>query len=247
MTNSYHFFQTLICSHCGHEIKIPVYCGNRFCPVCSVPRLARVKRRLKFLVRNSTIPRGAGFKHLTLTIRNQDDLPKMLKDIVRSFRRLRQRAAWKNRVLGGAFVLEVTGRPGNWHAHIHTILIAYYFPFNALLKLWEQVSSGQGVYIQKLPPKQVINYLAKYLTKPDVPDLVLDEVAAELKSYRLFQPFGCWFKLMKKYKDKTAGCPECKQHSWLPEDIWYGQLFRDKLPLKCYDLRTMGALSRQSA
>lgn len=223
-SKSYHFFQTIICTHCGHEIKIPVYCGNRFCPVCSVPRLARVKRRLKFLVKNSTIPRGAGFKHLTLTIRNQDDLPKMLQDIVRSFRRLRQRAAWKNRVKGGAFVLEVTGRPGNWHAHIHAIIVAYYFPFDHLLKLWKAVSSGQGVYIQKKPESQVISHLCKYLSKPDVPDLVLDEVSAELKSYRMFQPFGCWFKLMKLYVDKKPGCPECKSHSWLPYDIFYNSL-----------------------
>lgn len=233
-----------MCAHCGHEIRTPVYCGNRFCPVCSIPRLARVRRRLKFLVKNTKMPTGSTFKHLTLTIRNQDDLPKMLKAIVKSFNRLRHRADWKNRVSGGAFVLEVTGRPNNWHAHIHALLVAQYFPFDLLLKLWKQVSSGQGVFIQHKPVNMVVSHLCKYLSKPDVPDLVLEEVTAELKSYRMFQPFGCWFKLMKKYIENEYLCPECNSHTWLPSDIWYDRLVKNNLPLKCYDLNSLGKLSR---
>ncbi|MBA7673498.1 hypothetical protein ES703_81696 [subsurface metagenome] len=244
MTNSYHFFQTIICAHCGHEIKTPVYCGNRFCPICSRPRLARVRRRLKFLVKETKMPTGSTFKHLTLTIQNQDDLPKMLKAIVKSFRRLRQRADWKNRVSGGAFVLEVTGRPGNWHAHIHACLVAKYFPFDLLLELWKKVSTGQGVYIQHKPVSMVVSHLCKYLSKPDVPDQVMEEICAELKSYRLFQPFGCWYKLMKKYVENQFLCPECSSHTWLPSDIWYDQLIKNNLPLKCYDLNSLGKLSR---
>ena len=170
------------------------------------------------------MPTGSSFKHLTLTISNEKDLPEMLQSIVKSFRRLRQRAAWKNKVSGGAFVLEVTGRPGNWHAHIHALVVARYFPFHQLLKLWKEVSSGQGVYIQHKPVSQVVSHLCKYLSKPDVPDQVLEEVSAELKSYRMFQPFGCWFKLMKEYVDKGFACPECHQRAWIPYDIFCNPL-----------------------
>ena len=170
------------------------------------------------------MPTGSTFKHLTLTIQNQHDLPEMLKGIIKSFRRLRQRAAWKNKVSGGAFVLEVTGRPGNWHAHIHAVLVARYFPFDILLKLWKEVSSGQGVYIQHKPVGIVVSHLCKYLSKPDVPEQVMEEVSAELKSYRMFQPFGCWFKLMKLYVKKKYPCPKCGEQCWLPYDIFYNSL-----------------------
>jgi len=224
MANSDHFFQTFICTHCNHIIRTPIYCGNRFCPICSVPRLARVRRRLKYLVKETKMPSGSGFKHLTLTIRNQDDLPKMLKDIVKSFSRLRHRAAWKTRVSGGAFVLEVTGTPGNWHGHIHAALVARYFPFRLLLKLWKEVSSGQGVYIQDKPVGMVVSHLCKYLSKPDVPDQVIEEVTAELKSYRMFQPFGCWYHLMKEYVDEGFHCPDCKKRSWILYETYYTNL-----------------------
>jgi len=72
--------------------------------------------------------------------------------------------------------------------------------------------------------KQVINYLTKYLSKPDVPDAVLSEVSAELHSFRLFQPFGSWFKLMKKFRDNKRGCPECGKHCFIPMDIWYNSI-----------------------
>lgn len=219
-----HEFITIICTHCGHQISVPVYCGDRFCPVCSVPRLSKVKRRLKFLVRNTNPPRGSSFKFLTLTIRNQDDLPTMLHDLTRSFRRLRQRASWKRTVQGGAFVLEVKGHPGNWHAHLHAVIVSYYFPFDKLLRLWKSVSSGQGVYIKRISPSQTINYITKYLTKPSVPDEVRSEIAVNLHSFRLFQPFGCMFKLMKTYIDKKRGCPQCGSHAFMPYDIWYNPI-----------------------
>jgi len=175
-------------------------------------------------VKETKMPSGSGFKHLTLTIRNQDDLPKMLKDIVKSFSRLRHRAAWKTRVSGGAFVLEVTGTPGNWHGHIHAALVARYFPFRLLLKLWKEVSSGQGVYIQDKPVGMVVSHLCKYLSKPDVPDQVIEEVTAELKSYRMFQPFGCWYHLMKEYVDEGFHCPDCKKRSWILYETYYTNL-----------------------
>lgn len=223
-TVAHHEFRSISCLRCGHRIIVPVYCGNRFCPVCSVPRLSRVRRRLNWIVDHVDPPRGYGIKFLTLTIRNEPDLPGMLIRLVRSFRKLRQRAFWKQYVLGGAFVLEVTGRPGNWHAHIHAVIEARYIPYDQFVKLWLKVSGSRGVWIEKLPKKNVIGYLTKYLSKSSVPSEITDDVSDAISGFRLFQPFGSWYGVNLTFQTKKPGCPKCGCHDFLPSDILYRQL-----------------------
>lgn len=221
-----HAFMKVVCQHCGETIDVPVYCGNRFCPVCSVPRRVRVRNRLEFLVANTELPPHFHFKHLTLTIPNQPDLYEMVRYIVKSFRKLRNRAFWKNYVDGGAFVLEVTGRPNNWHVHIHTIIISRYLDWNKLLKAWIACSKGRGVWLTDIPASAAVGYLTKYLSKPSVPDLVLEYVNWALKGMRLFSPFGCWYALNLTYKKPKSACPVCGQTSWLPLDLCFGNHIR---------------------
>ena len=220
--DGYHLYITVMCTCCGKQIEVPVYCGDRFCTICGRPRLARVRRRLNWMVSRIRPRKDYGIKHLTLTIANEPDLPEMLRHIVASFRRLRQRAFWKRHVLGGAYVIEITGRPGNWHAHLHIVIHAYYMRYAKLLALWKKCSGSQGVYIKQIPQKDVVRYLTKYLTKPDVPEQVARETAEALKGYRLFHPFGDWFKIMQEYVDEKPGCPQCGEQCWLPLDFIYG-------------------------
>ncbi|MBA7646327.1 hypothetical protein ES703_54089 [subsurface metagenome] len=222
-----HSFRTIVCTHCGYKISVPIYCGNRFCPVCSVPRLLRVRRRLDWICLNITPPSGYDFKFLTLTIRNQSDLPEMLALLVKSFRRLRQRAVWKQYVRGGAFVLEVTGRPGNWHAHLHAVIEARYFPYDKILNAWRKVSGSIGVWIKRLPKKSIVGYLTKYLSKCSVPENLTDDVSDSVSGFRLFQPFGTWYAVNLTFQMPKPGCPECGKHCFYPQDILYRQLERD--------------------
>lgn len=219
-----HDFRQIVCLKCGHSITVPIYCGNRFCSVCSAPRLSRVRRRLNWIVEHVTPPKAYGIKFLTLTIQNEPDLPEMLKHLVKSFRRLRQRAFWKQHVLGGAFVLEVTGRPGNWHAHIHSVIEARYVPYDKLLALWIKVSGSRGVWIEKIPKRNVIGYLTKYLSKSSVPAEITDDVSEAISGFRLFQPFGSWYAVNLSFQTKKPGCPVCGSHDFLPSDILYRQL-----------------------
>lgn len=189
---------------------MPVYCGDRFCPVCSVPRKLRVRRRLQYLVDAVKLKKGVRIRFLTLTIRSEPDLPKMLKNLLRSFRKLRQRAFWKNAVIGGAFVIEVTGRPGNWHGHLHMIIESYWVPQSFLLKLWMKCSTGRGVWIKLIPAAAAVKECTKYLSKPDMPDIVSTEISASLKGYRLFQPFGSWFAINLQYEMPKPMCSNCK-------------------------------------
>jgi len=204
-----HYFISLVCSHCGNTIAVPVYCGDRFCPICGAPRRSRIRARIKWLVQHVNLKQGMRIKHLTLTIRNQKCLVDMLKDLTKSFRKLRSRALWKNHVSGGAFVIEITGRPGDWHAHIHAVIESYYLDFHKLLNAWKECSPGQGVYIQNLPLKAVITYLTKYLTKPDMPEEALEEASLAISGYRLFQPFGSWYSINLTYSKPPCRCKEC--------------------------------------
>lgn len=146
----------------------------------------------------------------------------MLKRLTKSFRKLRQRAEWKRRVLGGAFVIEIKGGKAGWHAHIHSLLFAKYIAFERLLKMWIGCSGGRGVFIKEIPPTAAVGYLTKYLSKPPISDADLELASLEIKSYRLFQPFGIWMKLLKDYSETKPGCPKCGCHCFTPLDLIYG-------------------------
>lgn len=227
-----HSFRQIVCLKCGYEITVPIYCGNRFCPVCSIPRLSRVRRRLQWICSNVDPPSGYGFKFLTLTIRNEPDLAEMLIHLVRSFRKLRQRAFWKQYIRGGAFVLEVTGRPGNWHAHIHAVIEARYIPYDKLLGMWRKCSGSIGVWIERIPKKAIVGYLTKYLSNSSVPGLLTDDVSNSLAGFRLFQPFGSWYAVNLTFQMPKAGCPECGTNRFMPSDILYRMFERDGILIK---------------
>lgn len=225
MTDS-HDYRTIICTNCGFSRSVPIYCGNRFCDVCGRPRRLRVRRQLNHLISNIPFLLGQDFKHLTLTIRNRQHLDNMVNYLVRSFRRLRQTRYWKSHVSGGAFVIEVTGAPGNWHAHIHAVVKCKWMTWNHLLKHWIRCSGGRGVYIQRIPKTEIIRYLTKYITKSEVSDENLETASISLKSFRLFQTFGTWHAIKLSIPKQPYLCPRCGLHCWLPFDVFYSYLDR---------------------
>lgn len=214
-----HTFRTILCISCSHEINIPVYCGDRWCPVCSTPRVKRIRSRILHCIAHQTRRPGATFKHLTLTIRNSESLAEQVKHLVASFRRLRQRAFFKKAVIGGAFVIEITGEHGCWHAHIHAVLYSYYMHWEKLYRLWHKVSGGQHIHIGMVPPLACAKYLTKYVSKGcDIPEHSRVEANEALKSFRLYNPFGSWYHLSAEYVPDKPGCPMCGGHQWCSLD-----------------------------
>lgn len=201
---------------------MPVFCGDRFCPVCSVIRRARVRRRLEWLIKCLPVKPEFRFRHLTLTIASQGDLRKMIQKLQADFRRLRQRAYWKLHVDGGAFVIEVTGRPGAWHAHIHAVIWGYWMKWEIIQQLWKKISHGTGCYITHIPTSAVVGYLTKYLSKPESPDIVTADISCALSGMRLFAPFGSWHNLNKLYVKPVHPCSKCGHTAWMQTDIAQG-------------------------
>lgn len=218
-----HDYIWIVCLHCGYQFKVPVYCGNRFCAICGSPRRKRIKNRLQWLVHNRPRKRGTMLKHLTLTVINDADLPTMVKHLIKSFRKVRNRKYFKTHITGGAFVIELTHKGNLWHAHIHCIIQSYRIDWNELQKMWYQCTGGsRGVYIKNIPPAQAINYLTAYITKSELPEEYQLLASSALKNYRLFNPFGSWYALNKEYKPPLCKCPECNQpSSMMPYDLIY--------------------------
>ena len=214
-----HPFKAIICGDCGKMVRVPQYCGDRTCQVCSRKRAFKIADRLNEFMRVCELQKKERFVHVILTIKNQVDLAAMLKHLVKSFRKLRNRKAWRSMVSGGAFVLEVSGAPGNWHGHLHIVAQANYFPQYILLEKWRAVAGSAGAYIKSIPRQSIIRYLTKYITKPTDCETELKEINDSLRDVRMFQPFGSWFKLLKKYMPKRFPCPNCGCQIWKSWDM----------------------------
>ena len=213
-----HQYLRIYCASCSSFRDVPAFCGDRFCPICSGPRRARVRYRLDALVKRSALPPGYTFKFLTLTVPNSDDLKAGVKSLMVAFRRLRQQHWWKSYVDGGAFVIEITGRKGAWHIHIHAIIAARYIPVRQLSRHWERVSGGKIVWIKKIPSSAVIAYLTKYLTKIDVPDDDALMASDALRGVRLFQPIGSWHGMKVVIVNHACKCASCGGDRWMVID-----------------------------
>lgn len=213
-----HPFKTILCTSCLEGIRVPVYCGDRFCPDCGRRRRGRVATRLKMMIAGAEHPSHYRLKMITLTIPNSQSPQAGCALLVKAFRRLRSRGVWRNAVSGGAFVLEITGRPGRWHCHLHMLVYARYIPVRHLSRWWNQVSPGKIVDIRLVSGDKAVSYLTKYLAKSSVPDNLRADVAAALRGYRLFQPFGNWFSILCPNIRVPYPCPSCGATSWLALD-----------------------------
>lgn len=215
-----HAFTTFICCNCGRTLSVPIQCGDRFCDICSRRRSARIRSRLQDLHRYVHRKKGYTFKFLTLTIPSGSDLERQFNLLVKSFRRLRQRKFWRNRVDGGGYVIELTvGKGGLWHVHLHAIIYSAYLPVRQLARQWSGCGPGQIVHISMISGPQVVNYIAKYVSK----SLALDrrtQIASEvLKGNRLFQPFGSFQASIQSIRRQAHPCENCgeSQWTWMPD------------------------------
>ena len=214
-----HEYKSVFCEHCGFTVRVPVYCRNRFCPMCSKARMWKIRSRMTELLRKSQLSSRENYKLLTLTIKNQSDLAPMCKQLLHSFRKLRHRSFWMKCYSGGCFVVEITGVAGYWHAHLHIIVQGEFCPQSELLRHWRQINKTGGVYIQKINKKGIIWYLTKYLTKEADPASDSSTISEVLKDFRLFQPFGSWHGLIGPYKKRSMPCPDCGCRFWIPAHV----------------------------
>lgn len=220
-----HGYRTVYCQSCQTTFGVPIRCKSRFCNVCNRVRAARVRRRIRFIVHSTPKKTGYSWKKLELTVKNDHDLDKCLDHLIASFRRLRQSSFWKKNVLGGVYVIEVTySELFGWHPHLHIIFYSVYLPQFTLSHLWFRCTSDSTyVYIKRCNDRQhAINYVTKYVTKPEkLPDEQIPAADSALRRRRLFAPVGECFALNSEFKPprKSFACPFCKKTGTLIFDF----------------------------
>ena len=121
-------------------------------------------------------------------------------------------------MLGGAYVVHVSGSPGKWHCHLHIALESKYIPWVKLLNHWIACSGGQGVYIQELDKAHIIAHLSTDKTNGSLPEAHQIIVSAALRNIRLFQPFGSWHDIKVQIVHPDFVCPKCRGTSWYPAE-----------------------------
>lgn len=212
-----HDWTTVYCAKCGYDHKIIKTCSFRFCPICSRIRAARIRRRLAYLVDNYPPPPGMNLKMITLSVKNCQDLPGGIKHLVASFRRLRQTRHWKFHVSGGATIVEITGKKGNWHPHLHILCYSSYYPFALLLKQWKESSGGSAVWISPISKAKGLSYVTKYITKFQGFGADALHVSECIKQCRLFQRFGLWHDFVLPRLKFDNPCPLCHSCDWISD------------------------------
>jgi len=229
-----HPYITIICTNCGHQISVPLYCHNRFCPVCSRPRLKRVRKRLQWYCSNVQLLPGQRLKHLVLTVKSSDDLEKSLNHLISSFRKFRGSVWWKKHVSGGAYTIEITKGPFGWHPHLHCIVQSWFMPYHVLKAKWEKLSGAWSVSICERPAHTVANYITDYITKLPASVDNPEYVNKCLQSRRLYSVFGKWHSMKCPLFKLTHPCPKCGESAWIPETCLSHEGFRSP-PKMQYD------------
>jgi predicted RNA-binding Zn-ribbon protein involved in translation (DUF1610 family) len=213
-----HGYTTVYCAKCGEEHKIVQRCGYRYCPACGHITRWRVRERLHQLFKLYHRRRGYMLKMLTLSKQNCPDLKEGIDDLIASFRRIRQTKFWLRHVDGGLLVIEVKGRPGDWHPHIHAFIYSLRIPWQGILDRWSKASNGgQAVWITNISSDKAIYYVTKYVTKPSFGIADLDALETAMKGRRTFQRFGSFHKVKLPTYYTAKPCPICGNTTWLTE------------------------------
>lgn len=222
-----HDWHTVVCTHCSRTFKVPVPCKNRFCSVCKSNRKFKAEYKLKRVFESIKPLSGYNFKFVTLSTVSQESARDAVEVLVKSFRRLRQRAFWKSKVRGGVFVIEVTYSKSGYHAHLHIICHSRYLSWDKLQFNWNHCSGGLSVYIQNLPTEKAINYACKYIGKCPVDEEKQLEVSAALKGTRLVNFFGSFHGLANAVKVPHSVCPHCGNTHFMVLDFIHSEGFVD--------------------
>ena len=218
-----HSYRDIFCISCGNVKHIPIYCHNRFCPVCSAGRKFKVQGKLEALLAKFPPTARRRLKMLTLTQPKQIDLKEGLKKLLSSFKRLRNRKKWKEWNCDGGYVVEIKGTENNWHIHLHAIITSYYIPEPELWAEWEACGGGKHAHLMAIPNATAIAYVTKYITKGEFDPDYVAQINSALRDQRLFSTFGKWHNAKTPKVKLECRCKVCGGTQWHAFDnFFYG-------------------------
>ncbi len=187
-------------------------CHDRFCLPCANEKARVAAARLHAKIQ------GTPHRFLTLTLHTDtDSLADSLSRLLKSFRKLRQRAFWKRHVKGGIAIVEVTYNHDRkrWHPHLHVVVAGRYMAKADIGKEWYAVTGDSWIVDIRLirDDNTASKYLAKYATKGYNASVTktfetLTTALVAMRGRRLLITFGTWrgFRITDPESDE----------SWLP-------------------------------
>lgn len=213
-----HKFLTIYCCGCGHSHVIMQVCKDRYCPNCGHVRRWRSRARLRQVLNGYKYQPGYMLKMLTVSRQNCTDLEKGISELIASFRRLRQTKFWQAHVLGGLFVIEITGRKGSWHPHIHSFIYSKRIPWEQLRDTWTKSSKGgTATWITNISNDKALFYVTKYVTKTNIPQEDRAVASESISGRRMFQRFGTFASIVIDQRFMAKKCDKCNSETWINE------------------------------
>ena len=183
------------------------FCRDRFCQPCARARAGLVARNLL-----AALPRSK-LRFITLTLKHQiRSLEDTIDHLYKSFRRLRHRPFWKQRVRGGVAFCEIKWSPKTtaWNVHLHVLVDSDFLVVGTLSSEWHNITGDSFVVDIRLVTsmRSVASYVVKYASKglsthhlPTM-DLLVSAIGA-LRGRRLCLPFGTWARINLSAVDNT--------------------------------------------
>ena len=206
------------CQHCGKSWYVTNRCRKRVCPLCSY-RVA--KERANFLKAMSAHMKFPKF--LTLTMPLWQDVPQDgIKFLRECFSKLRRHKLFE-KVVGGAYQIEVKIKDTGYHIHMHIMMDCPYLPYQQVFSAWKKLVGHEcpQIFIEAMKTEKAKEYVCKYASKASdfdsSPDVVVEWHKA-VKGQRLFTTFGKWYNAKIEDLDAefevfkpVAECPFCKE------------------------------------
>lgn len=172
------------------------HCHDRWCLPCAASRSRRVAGKLSGLMANRPA------RHVVLTLKHvHAPLREQFDRLIKCFAKLRRLEPWRSCVDGGAYFFEVKrSKCGEfYHPHLHVICCGRWMDRAELSAAWLKVTGDSSiVYIALIETKEkVVNYAAKYASKPFDPSVIRDpdslrDAVLALRGRRLCSTFGEW-------------------------------------------------------
>ena len=164
-----------------HEVRVASSrCNLRWCPLC-----IKTKR---FIMQASIIPwvkAAQKPKFITLTLKHsKEPLPAQIDRLYKSFKLLRGRKLWKDRIKGGLWFFQVkwSAKSDSWHPHLHVICEGRYVNNRNLQSTWLDITGDSMVVDIRAvkDPKKTAEYVSRYATAPANMDDLSDAEAVEV-------------------------------------------------------------------
>jgi hypothetical protein len=229
------------CVECGANPVVPCSCNHRLCPRCRERFALKVKARIMKRVEGVY-----SVRHLVLTVPNVKRLTREFYDWYRAcFSLLRRRKFFSSRVRGGVYTFEpkYNGERGDWHVHLHAVLLGERFiPFEQLHGAWNEIVSerahlagqplgwreslakGCGVRISLKPFGKGLMYVLNGALKDNgfvkSPELLAEYLLA-VRGKRLFVTFGELFGT--RDEEFRLFCPVCGSFDLVYRGYWVGE------------------------